>query len=905
MKTIQHAITILKGFKYDTAYIELLKGHHDLEATLQINISNVVIRSYQRQTVYVTGGKPIESRYFKHVTDHDVLATLPHIARQHVRVVHLPDVGITNFGTINEFGFYRQNPAPIEMFFNGKPLHVAQWPNEGFINIIEVPAGPNGTRFQYNSSVPTGWVNETDLWVYGYWFWSWADMSVKVATLNASTGIVTLVKNPQFGLKIGHFGGPPEQVRFADQGGYFRFYNVFSELDSSGEYYMDRSSGNLYVWMPNQDGNISLSDVTYVSLINDCINIAQNVHDITLTDFTLEACRGHGISGVNVHDIQIQNLEIRNTGLTGALFSGDSRDVTISQCMIHDVGGGITVYGGKRALLESSGAVIENNEIYDFSRLGAVGYNAITINGVGHLVRHNTIYNGQYTGIMYHGNDIVMEYNHVHHTCVNASDCGALHTGRDWTTRGNKIRYNLVTDTLRLVPGADVRGVMLDDQSSSTTIVNNVFSNNEVHVNIGGGRDNIVANNVFYGATRYSMQVDGRGVGHPNDKDLMERLHQMPYTSALWSMRYPELAIIDQRNKSLPEGNQIHKNVVYNSGTVGYIPTKRGWLDNIKLFNETDTILAFGSTDFYDVGNADFRLRCFAKNLANEVGFVQVPPPGEYGCKGSVGPVHLNRVPATLRSNPSTGPCTTKAPLTTSPAPAYLPDGARTNNLYNVSDSGCWLVVSKCTAHPNDVGTHRDTYAHANDNETACFQRAVQQWYDCGNHENEQVVAIYGPSGAMTLAGDGCFMSTYGCPNHGGPVDGHALTTGSIYRDSYAESQGAAHNEETCLRRAQAQWVYCGSFANHPVTSIYRPSGAVRTSGAGCWIHAQQCNMIPKPRSMFYDAWGAANLNTDDIEEACLRQAVYYWRKCGSDPAYPVTAYFRPSTASHTYPAIA
>ncbi|XP_052258953.1 uncharacterized protein LOC127863459 isoform X2 [Dreissena polymorpha] len=245
---------------------------------------------------------------------------------------------------------------------------------------------------------------------------------------------------------------------------------------------MDRSSINLYVWMPTEDGNISSSDITYVSLLDDCIHVPQNVHDITFSDFTLEACRGNGIYGNNVHHVQIQNLEIRNTGLAGARLNGDTRDVTISQCMIHDVGGGIKLAGGKRGLLESSGAVIENNEIYDFSRLGAVNYHAISVYSVGHLVRHNTIYNGQYTGIWFMGNDIVMEYNHVHHTCMNASDCGALHTGRDWTT-------------------------------------------NEVHVNIGGGRDNIVSNNVFYGSTRYSMQVDGRGVGHDHDGDLKHNLH--------------------------------------------------------------------------------------------------------------------------------------------------------------------------------------------------------------------------------------------------------------------------------------------------------------------------------------------------------------------------------------------
>ena len=41
--------------------------------------------------------------------------------------------------------------------------------------------------------------------------------------------------------------------------------------------------------------------------------------------------------------------------------------------------------------------------------------------------------------------------------------------------RGNIIRYNYIHHTLRLVPGADVRGIMLDDQYSSALIEKNVF----------------------------------------------------------------------------------------------------------------------------------------------------------------------------------------------------------------------------------------------------------------------------------------------------------------------------------------------------------------------------------------------------------------------------------------------
>ncbi|WAR31488.1 hypothetical protein MAR_034030, partial [Mya arenaria] len=106
-------------------------------------------------------------------------------------------------------------------------------------------------------------------------------------------------------------------------------------------------------------------------------------------------------------------------------------------------------------------------------------------------------------------------------------------------------------------------------------------------------------------------------------------------------------------------------------------------------------------------------------------------------------------------------------------------------------------------------------------------------------------------------------MALYDCPKYGGPADGHAIATGRVFRDVYAEQHlGAATDEEACLRRSIAEWRYFGSSANHPVTSIFRPTGAVSTAGAGCWIHVQNCSHVTGNHTMFYDAWGAANLNT-------------------------------------------
>ena len=84
---------------------------------------------------------------------------------------------------------------------------------------------------------------------------------------------------------------------------------------------------------------------------------------------------------------------------------------------------------------------------------------------------------------------------------------------------------------------------------------------------------------------------------------------------------------------------------------------------------------------------------------------------------------------------------------------------------------------------------------------------------------------LHSYTGATTFAGDGCFMARYGCPKHGGPSNGH-VTNGKIFRDVYAEQHSnGTYDQAKCLARASAQWIWCGSHPNHPVTSLFRPTG--------------------------------------------------------------------------------
>ncbi|KAK7483369.1 hypothetical protein BaRGS_00025309, partial [Batillaria attramentaria] len=144
---------------------------------------------------------------------------------------------------------------------------------------------------------------------------------------------------------------------------------------------------------------------------------------------------------------------------------------------------------------------------------------------------------------------------------------------------------------------------------------------------------------------------------------------------------------------------------------------------------------------------------------------------------------------------------------------------------------------------------------------------------------------------AMTLGGDGCFFAEYGCRSE------HI----GFHRDSYAEQhEGAATSEAACLRRAAPQWRYCGSNADRPVTSVYRPTGAFRTAGAGCWIKIPSCPAHRDLEGYFYDAWGATNMATDNERDECFDRATYFWTRCGSHGDAPVTAFYRPDAASHT-----
>jgi hypothetical protein len=560
--------------------------------------SPIVYRNQPGEEVRIAGGRAVTD--FKPVTDAAVLARLEEPARKNVLVADLKAQGITDFGQLTVRGFGPPGrPAHMELFFQDRPMTLSRWPNEGYARIADLPGGQMSRQFAYADDRPRRWLAEPDVWVYGYWYHDWADTYLKVESIDVDKRIITTATQHNYGLR---------------KGNRWLALNILAELDSPGEFYVDRAGGLLYFWPPAPIGQ----GRAVVSIAERLIDVV-DTHDVTFRGLTLEACRGTGIKVAAGSHVQIVGCTVRNIGNRGIdLFGTDN---AVIGCDLYETGdGGILLSGGDRKTLTPARLLAENNHIYNFSRWCHTYRPAVQVSGCGNLVRHNLIHHGPHSAIQLGGNEHLVEFNEVHSVCADTGDVGAFYTGRDWTARGTILRHNYwhhVTGPGRL--GA--MGIYLDDQASGFTIFGNVFYRVTRAVFVGGGCDNVAENNLFVDCTP-AMHIDARGLGWQKKAtddpkgELRSRLAAMPYQNELWSGRYPELVNILNDDPGTPKRNKVLRNVC-----VG------GRWDDIDAKTRKFQIVEQNLTDedpqLVDPARGDFRLK--AASPAFKLGFKPIP----------------------------------------------------------------------------------------------------------------------------------------------------------------------------------------------------------------------------------------------------------------------------------------
>lgn len=616
----------------------------------------VTYTAYGDGAVVLNGGVALQAEDFQPVSG-EAADRIPASARQQVRVLDLSAYNLSRaqYGELGSFGgfhtgeYYDSNPTGInacELFFDGTRLTLARYPNEGYLKTGQVldigdayepnPPGPvdeswltrrnqRGGTFMLDEDTfarVQSWKSTDDVWMYGYFFWDWADMSTPVGSVDSAKKTITTAYCSKYGFKEG-----------AD----YYFYNVLEELDAPGEYYIDRAANKLYLYPPKALENAS---VTLSVTTDSILTLDETASNLIFDGFTIEGTRADAVV-VQGENCILRSCTVQNAAGAGVCVSGTNNRV--ENCEVCHVGTDAVVLGGGSAEgFTPGGNVADNNSLHDFGEIQKTYIAGVNISGIGNTASHNEIFNAPHMGIYYTGNDNIMEYNFIHDVVLQSSDAGAIYTGFNLSTYGNVVRYNCISN---IGSGAFTpNGIYFDDVSSGQTAYGNVLINIPGYaILVGGGRDHDIRNNLVINAGT-ALHYDDRAYEGYHKDGWFAKNCKAP-DSMLWE-KFAEAKTLNEQSGGKYEGiARMHQD--YNrTEDAGFAVNPSGSVvtDNIfitkkgKLGFVADSVWQYSSVDgnscyklskaddsFADFENGDYMLLADSKIAAENPDFEPIP----------------------------------------------------------------------------------------------------------------------------------------------------------------------------------------------------------------------------------------------------------------------------------------
>ena len=566
------AIRALKagaGIPPEGVTVWLRGGYYDLSATFSLGSSDsgtatapVVYAGYPGEEAYLTGARRLDPAWFATVTSASpVWSRIDPLARGQLLVTNLPAHGITTYGSLKERGYYNHQIAPLSLFLDGRPMTLARWPN-GRDTFAFTLAALSTTQFTYAGDRPSRWAQAEEVWMHGLWAYHWADFHAKVASIDSASRTVTFTTEP------GGFGILDDRPYYA--------YNLLEEIDQPGEYYLDRTNGNLYFWPESPIFGATIQ----VSLLEVPLVQIAGAQYITFRDLRLEASRNVLVRITSGTNNRFERCQLRNAEYA-AYIAGTGNG--FDQCEIVDCDEeGVRLAGGNRATLAPGGNFVTNSRIHRVAREAWTYHPAVYVEkSCGQIVAHNLIDELPHSGVIFWGNEHRIEHNEIRRVCQLTVDCGAIYTGRDLGFRGTLIRGNFIHHISSPWPLSGAHGVYLDDMASGPAVTGNVFySIRNAGIFCGGGRDLDLSNNLF--ADCATAHISGDYVrsevnNTPGDSfNFLERLTDdgIQYQQEPWLSRYPACAAIPSNFTTFmaglwrsPEGCHFDRNAGWGNHT--------------------------------------------------------------------------------------------------------------------------------------------------------------------------------------------------------------------------------------------------------------------------------------------------------------------------------------------------
>lgn len=538
------------------ATVWLASGDYPLSATLEFTAADsgspshpVLYRALPGASPRLTGGLPV-ARFRPY--------------QGAILVADLRAQGITSYGTLSRRGHsLPTTPGPLELFFRGRPMTLARWPNIGWAytaaigskapadaNVAAIPTPASDPKakdsFAFDTDRPARWLKAPDAWVHGYWTYDWSDSYERVASIDPAARTLHTA--------------PPHHFYGYKPGQRWRALNLLEELDEPGEYYLDRAAGKLYFWPP---ASIRPADAV-VSVLETPMLALRDAAHIQFHGLAFEHSRSDAVTITGGAGVLFSRCLLRNLGNRAVVIQGGTGHGVEDSEVAFTGDAAIQLSGGDRPTLTPARHFARRNHIHHFSLWTRTYTPAVLLEGVGNEVSGNLIHHSPHVAILLGGNDHLIQRNDIHTVAMETHDVGAFYFGRNWTERGNHVDSNYFHN----IGKGDVNAIYLDDFACGTLVTGNVVERAHRGVLIGGGHDNLIRANRFIacdmaihfdarGRTWARSHIDGR------DQTLYIALKSMPIQQEPWRSRYPQLLTVTEGDPGYPRGNRLEANFAY------------------------------------------------------------------------------------------------------------------------------------------------------------------------------------------------------------------------------------------------------------------------------------------------------------------------------------------------------
>ena len=580
--------------------IYLREGEYTTADAIKINDINattdapLIISAYPGEKASISGSVEIDLSKASVAND----SVIPTSAKGKVYKINLKDqsVAVRKMFEIRHsvaINFYDN------LFFNGKPMDIARYPDNGFMTIKSAKVNDGSSTITVSEDL-SAFKNASYAMASGYWNNNFAFEKVYISDFSKNSFTMNnTVYNPVEGQR-------------------FYLSNMLEVLDKPGEWFWDYDTNTIYFYPECSIDNAKLE----MSVCTDYMFNIKNSSNVIIKDIEITKGSSGGAYVVGCDGIAIENCVLKNLGKCAINIDG-SVNMKISDCELYNLAGsGIRIAkSGNCESLEHGNSIIKNNKIHDYAQITRTYQPAIQLQeGAGNIVSNNEIFNGPHVGIVYTDCESLIEYNEIHNVLTETSDSGAIYSGRSYIRRGNVIRYNYLHDIKTNVSGEHFAyAIYLDDMLSGVTVVSNLMDNVDCGIMMNGGRDNIIKNNIISNATdsnlsgkKYSIWARCKGIGDANMRNAMiTETINFDNSSMAWR-KYPEIDEITESYGGEPVNNVITNNIIANH-------------HNIRIKDGENVSYSF--TDYSSLGiNPICEFDEIALTNGSEIKFVQNSP---------------------------------------------------------------------------------------------------------------------------------------------------------------------------------------------------------------------------------------------------------------------------------------